>query len=331
MSKIILTVAEARDGKLKKASIEAVSAASRLAQGLGGAQVVALLAGAGVSELAAPLGVAGAAKVVLVDSPELGAWSSDGMARVIADRVKAINPDAVLFAHTATGRDVAPRVAALLGVGLVSDATGLSCDGGTLAATRPVYAGKAYIKCHAAAAPFCATLRPNAFPATADGKPPTVERAECSVKKADFKAVVKEVIAGSSGRVPLQEARVIISGGRGLKGPENFPLLEALVAAFGPGVAALGASRAVVDAGWRPHREQVGQTGKVVAPTLYIAVGISGAIQHLAGMSTSKYIVAINRDAEAPIFKIADYGIVGDALEVVPALTDAVKQAAGEH
>ncbi len=330
MANIVLTVAEARDGKLKKASLEAVSAGKALAD-QAGAECVVLLAGAGVSGLAGDLGRAGAARVVLVDSPDLATHSSDGMARIVAGQVKAIAPAAVLFAHTATGKDVAPRVSALLGTGLVSDATALHFEGGRYAATKPVFAGKAFVKCAGEKSPFMATLRPNAFAATQTGSEPKVEQAEAGVAASEFKARVKEVLKASAERVPLAEAKVIVSGGRGLKGPENVHLLEKLVEAFGPGVAALGASPAVVDAGWWPHREQVGETGKTVSPTLYIAVGISGAIQHLAGMSTSKYIVAINKDPEAPIFKLADYGIVGDALDVLPPLTEAIRKVTSEH
>jgi electron transfer flavoprotein alpha subunit len=284
-----------------------------------------------VSGLTGELGRAGAARVVVVDAPDLATHSSDGLARVVAGQVKAIAPVAVLFAHTATGKDVAPRVSALLGTGLVSDVTAVQFEGGRFSATKPVFAGKAFVKCSGEKSPFMATLRPNAFAAVQTGGEPRVETADAGVPAAEFKARVKEVLKASAERVPLAEAKVIVSGGRGLKGPENFHLLEKLVEAFGPGVAALGASRAVVDAGWRPHREQVGQTGKTVSPTLYIAVGISGAIQHLAGMSTSKYIVAINKDPEAPIFKLADYGIVGDALDVLPPLTEAVRKVTSER
>jgi electron transfer flavoprotein alpha subunit len=176
----------------------------------------------------------------------------------------------------------------------------------------------------AAKSPFCATLRPNNFaPASGGG---SAELQKVSPPAGDLLSVVKEVIAATGGRTPLQEAKVVVSGGRGLKEPQHFKLIEDLVAAFGPGVAAIGASRAVVDAGWRPHREQVGQTGKVVSPPLYIAIGISGAIQHLAGMRTARTIVAINKDPDAPIFKVADFGIVGDAFEVVPALTKAIAE-----
>src|SRR5690606_8988470 len=200
-------------------------------------------------------------------------------------------------------------LAGLLEAGMVSDATALHFEDGRYGATKPVYAGKAYLKSRASRTPFFVTLRPNAFEPRPGAAAP-VEDAAVSADPATFRAVVQEVVAAASDRVPLQEAKVIVSGGRGLKDPDGFKLIEDLAAAFGPGVATVGASRAVVDAGWRPHREQVGQTGKVVAPTLYIAVGISGAIQHLAGMRTSRTIVAINKDANAPIFKLADYGLV---------------------
>jgi electron transfer flavoprotein alpha subunit len=227
------------------------------------------------------------------------------------------------------GRDLLPRLAAKLEAPLVSDCTALHFEDGKFGATKPVYAGKAYRK-DLATAEATVPRHPAAEQLggrQTDGNAEVVEASATSVSPTDLKAIVQEVVAAATDRVPLQEAKVVVSGGRGLKGPEHFKIVEELAAAFGPGVAAVGASRAVVDAGWRPHREQVGQTGKVVAPTLYIAVGISGAIQHLAGMRTARYIVAINKDANAPIFKVADYGIVGDAFEVVPALTEAVKKA----
>jgi electron transfer flavoprotein alpha subunit len=232
------------------------------------------------------------------------------------------------MAHTAMGKDLLPRVAALLDTGLATDVTAVGYAGGRFQAGKPVFAGKALLRLRAERQPFVATLRPNNFqPASGSG----AATRKIAIAPGDMLAVVKEVVAAAVDRVPLQEAKVVVSGGRGLKAPEHFKLIEQLAAAFGPGVAAVGSTRAVVDAGWRPHREQVGQTGKVVSPTLYIAVGISGAIQHLAGMRTARTIVAINKDPDAPIFKIADYGIVGDAFEVVPALTKAVQEAVGRH
>jgi len=322
----IAVIAEARSGHLKKPSLEAVSAARELAEKTGGGKVVALLAGDGLDAAKQELAASGADQVIAITSPALASYSGDGYAKVLTDELQKLAAAAILMPHSAMGRDLAPRIAAKLGTGLVSDATALHFEDGKFGATKPVYAGKAYRKVLADAAPFMATLRPNNWEATGGGSAEVTD-APASLTADDLKAVVKELIAAASDRVPLQEAKVVVAGGRGLKAPEHFHLVEELAAAFGPGVAAVGASRAVVDAGWRGHREQVGQTGKVVAPTLYIAIGISGAIQHLAGMRTSRFIVAINKDANAPIFKVADYGIVGDAFDVVPALTEAVKAA----
>jgi electron transfer flavoprotein alpha subunit len=225
------------------------------------------------------------------------------------------------------GKDLLPRVAAKQGAGMVSDATGVSFAGAELEIVKPVYAGKAFKKFASSGERFFVTLRPNTVAASEAPAAGAVEKGEAPV--GPFQAIVKEVLAAGGDKVPLAEAQVVVSAGRGLKGPEHWALVEDLAAAFGPGVAAVGASRAVCDAGWRPHSEQVGQTGKVVAPTLYIALGISGAIQHLAGMGTSKFIVAVNKDAEAPIFKVANYGIVGDVFEVVPKLTEAIQAVRG--
>src|SRR5262245_31449544 len=323
----IVVVAEVRAGKLKRPSLEAVAAGRQLAQKTGG-KVVAVALGAGLDAAGAELANSGAHQVVLADAPALAAFSGDAWAKMVAEQVKARAAAAVLMAHTAMGKDLLPRVAALLDAGLVTDAIAVDFAGGRFTATKPAFAGKVLMQVAAARAPFLATLRPNNF-APASGSGAAVEK--IAPAAGTFLSVVKEVVAAASDRVPLQEAKVVVSGGRGLKGPEHFHLIEELAAAFGPGVAAVGSTRAVVDAGWRPHREQVGQTGKVVAPKLYIAVGISGAIQHLAGMRTARTIVAINKDPEAPIFKVADYGIVGDAFEVVPALTAAIKAAVAHH
>src|SRR5262249_23681907 len=229
-----------------------------------------------------------------------------------------------LFGASAIGKDLAPRVAARLGVGLATDCTALSADGGKLLATRPVFAGKANQKVAFAKVPAIASLRPKVFaPVSRNGNAAAVEPLAFSWDAAASRAKVVGVKAAGGGKADLTESEIIVSGGRGLKGPENFRLIEELAEALG---ATVGASRAVVDAGWRPHSDQVGQTGKAVSPKLYVAVGISGAIQHLAGMSSSRCIVAINKDPEAPIFKVADYGLVGDLFEVVPALTRAVKE-----
>ncbi len=318
----IAVIAEARDGQVKKPSLEAVGAALELAAQTGG-QVVALVCGHGLSAATEQLQSSGASRVIAIDSEALAKYSSDGYATALVEQLATLDRGAILMPHSAMGRDLAPRVAAKLGAGLVSDATALHFEDGKFGATKPVFGGKAYRKSMATASPFMATLRPNNWePQTGSGA--EASTVAPSVTADQLRAIVSEVVAGASDRVPLQEAKVIVAGGRGVKDEAGFKQLEDLAAAFGAGVAAIGASRAVVDAGLRPHREQVGQTGKVVAPTLYFAIGISGAIQHIAGMRTARCIVAVNKDPNAPVFKIADYGIVGDAAEIVPALADAV-------
>ncbi len=255
------------------------------------------------------------------DDAALGAYATEAYARALAQAIADAKPSVVLVPFTAMGKDLAPRVAARVGAGLASDCVGLSVSGGKLVARRPLYAGKAYATVEWAGEPQMATLRPNVFPL---GTPDASRKAEVVKASVDAssRAKVVAVRATAQGKVQLTEAQIIVSGGRGLKGPEHFPLVEALAEAMG---AAVGASRAVVDAGWVDHQMQVGQTGKTVSPSLYVACGISGAIQHLAGMSSSKVIVAINKDADAPIFKVADYGILGDVFELLPKLTEAAK------
>lgn len=324
MSNNIVVIAEAREGKIKRPSYEAVGAGKDLAAQAGGT-VIAVVVGHQLDEAKSQLASTGADKILAIEAEHLANYSGDGYARAILEQLESLSPAVVLMPHSAMGKDLLPRIAAAMKTGLVSDATALHHEGGRFGATKPVYAGKAYQKCLAESEPFMATLRPNNFEAKEGNTNPETSVVTPSFGADELKAVVTEVVAAAEDRVPLQEAKIVVAGGRGLKGPEHFHLVEELAEAFGPGVAAVGASRAVVDAGWRPHREQVGQTGKVVAPTLYIACGISGAIQHLAGMQTSRYIVAVNKDAEAPIFKVADYGIVGDVFEVLPALTETVK------
>lgn len=325
----ILVFAECKGGKFRKSSLEAISAAAGIARSLGG-KVEALALGSGLpAGEAEGLGKCGATSVTLVDDAVLASFSGDGWASVIARIAKERAPAAVLFSATSQGKDLAPRVAAALGVGLASDCTELLAEGGKIRARRPIYAGKAYATLETDASPFMATLRPNVFAVESGGGNAIVAKAAAGISAADCKAVVKEFLAATGGKFDVAESSIVVSGGRGMQAADKWGAIEELAAALG---AATGASRAVVDAGWRPHGEQVGQTGKTVAPVLYIAAGISGAIQHLAGMRTSKVIVAINKDAEAPIFKVADYGIVGDALEVLPALTKAVKELkAKEH
>ena len=326
MTKVIVVIAEARAGKIKKPALESIGAARDLGQKCG-AEVVVLVAGAGLDSAKQELAASGVAKVVAIDSPALANYSGDGYAKALLEQIKSLAPTAILMANTSLGKDLLPRLSAALGTGLVSDAIALHFEDGKFAATKPVYAGKAYLKSVFEKQPFMATLRTNTFEVKPGAGVAVTTTLTPSIDAASLLSIVKEVIAQAGGKVPLTEAKVIVAGGRGLKAPENFKLIEDLAAAFGPGVAAVGASRAIVDAGWRPHSEQVGQTGKTVAPPLYFAIGISGAIQHIAGMRTARTIVAINKDERAPIFDLADYGIVGDLFEVVPALTAAIKEA----
>ena len=315
----VFVVAEQAGGQVKRASLEAMTAGRKLAADLG-TNAVAIVTGEGAQRAAEALGRYGATRVIVVDADPADAatWT----ARVGATLVRAA-PAAVVLAHTARGKDLGPRLAAALDAPMASDAVALSAQGGTIAARRPVFAGKALARVAGAGTTLVVTMRPNAVLAQESAAAGALETASADAEPKGLGAVLKEVVAAASKKIDLAEAAVIVSGGRGMKGPENWHLIEELAGALG---AATGASRAVVDAGWRPHAEQVGQTGKTVSPTLYFACAISGAIQHLAGMRTSKYIVAINKDPEAPIFKIADYGIVGDLFEVVPLLTGEFKR-----
>ena len=316
---MILVFCELKDGQLRKPSAEALSEGRRLADA-SGKQLGALFVGAS-SAGAADAAKYGADVILTAEGGTLASYSSDAFAQVVADAVKAKGATVLLAAATAVGKDVAPRTAARLAAGYASDVTALSIVDGKLQAVRPVYAGKAFATTSFASAVQVATTRPNVFPAAEKAGAGAVEA--LAAPTGDFKSMVKEILAKAGGKLDLSEANVIVSGGRGMKDGANFKLLENFADAIG-GV--VGASRAAVDAGWGlPHSMQVGQTGKVVSPTLYIACGISGAIQHIAGMSGSKFIVAINKDPEAPIFKLASYGIVGDLFEVVPELTKAAK------
>ena len=325
---MIAVFMEARDGKIKKSSLEALSEAKRRAEEMG-AETAAVLVGASVAGLAPAAFALGAAKVYALESPALADYSSQAYALALAGFVGDVKPGALFFAATAMGKDLAPRVAARLGVALASDCTKVAVRNGELEFTRPIYAGKAFLSFTLKSTPKLATLRPNIFPlgeaAPAAGE---VVRKDVPLPGGAVKGRVAEVIKEESGEIDVTEADVVVSGGRGLKGPEAFALLRDLAAVFPR--AAVGASRSAVDSGWIGHQHQVGQTGKTVSPNLYLAVGISGAIQHLAGMSSSKVIVAVNKDVEAPIFKAADYGIVGDLFEVVPRLKDELKKALAE-
>ena len=315
----ILAVAESRDGSLAGVSREVATVARELADSLGGTLDVAG-AGATAGELAGW----GADRILQFGSDHLAAGRTDLLAAALAEHIGKHGYAAVVLAATATGKDLAPRVAAKLGVPLLADVTGVGVDGGAIVATRPVFAGKALARVRAVATPAVLSIRPNVFAARQSPREAAVEEVATGVDTAAGSYRVKGLEASGGAALDVAEATVVVSGGRGMKGPENWPVLADLRDALGE-TAALGASRAVVDAGWRPHAEQVGQTGKTVTPRLYFAIAISGAIQHLAGMRTSGVIVAVNRDAEAPIFRVADYGIVGDAFEVVPKLAAAIR------
>ncbi len=321
MAKGIWIFAEQREGQVKKVAFELLSEGRKIADQLG-EELAAVLVGKDVAGLVDALGEYGADKVYLVEADALENYTTDGYTKVVADLVKQYEPSALLLGCTVTGRDLAAGLAQRLETGLMTDCINMELTDGQLVFTRPVYAGKAFVKASCPEArPAMATIRPNTFAAVAGAKTPEVVKV--TPDTGDIRQVIKDIVRQISTRPELTEADIIVSGGRGMKGPENFKTLEELSDVLG---AAVGASRAAVDAGWVSHSFQVGQTGKTVSPVLYIACGISGAIQHLAGMSSAKCIVAINKDEEANIFKLADYGIVGDLFEVVPVLTEELKK-----
>ncbi len=321
----VLAFAEQRDNKFKKSAFETVKAARGIADELR-AEYVAMVIGSGIESIAQELGAYGASRVVTADDASLAQHSNTAYAKVIAEVAAKEGAEIVFLPASQMGKDIAPRIAVKLGAGLAADCVALRVENGNIVATRPVFAGKALIDVRVRTKTKVFTLRPNVFTAATDSGTAQVEKASAALEPKDFGSVVKELKV-ATGRPDVTEADIIVSGGRGLKGPENFHLIEELADVMGAGV---GASRAVVDAGWRPHDEQVGQTGKTVSPTMYVACGISGAVQHLAGMSSSKYIVAINKDKDAPIFQVADYGIVGDVFEILPELTKQLKAALGK-
>jgi len=325
----VLVFAETRNGELRKVALEAVTAARTLADASGGGEVHALVAGpAGAGGHAARLATYGADAVIVIESPAFAQFARESLAATLADKARAGAYRAVILGFSAQGRDLGPRVAARLDAPIASDVTELAVSGDAIIVKHPGYANKVIMTLTLTGSPVVISVRPSAFTAVESPKAGRVEQGQAS-PASGATVTVTEVKEGAKGRPDLGEARIIVSGGRGLKAKENFKLIEELADAFGN--AAVGATRAVTDDGWRPHSDQIGQTGRQVSPQLYVAVGISGAIQHLAGMRTSKTIVAINKDKEAPIFKVADYGIVGDVLEVIPALTAAVREARKGH
>jgi electron transfer flavoprotein alpha subunit len=329
----ILAFLENKDGEFKNTAFEVVTEAYKLS-GEFGCDFIVLTIGKDIEGNAAKLGDSGAGKIFIADLDEINSksgqpgfvYSKSAFAKVISEIAKSNDCNIILLSASMLGKDLAPRIAVKTDSALAPDVTDIRVENGEIIATRPVYAGKSYAEIKFNSDKKILTLRPNVF------KPEKIEKGEAEVSKVDvnslnlsqgdFSDIIKETIV-SSEKLDVAEADKIVSGGRGLRGPENFHLVEELAKSIG---GATGASRAVVDAGWRPHAEQVGQTGKTVSPSLYIACGISGAIQHLAGMSSSKCIVAINKDKDAPIFQVADYGIVGDVFEIIPALTDEFKK-----
>lgn len=319
MANKILAVLEQRDGVLKRSAFETVSAAFKIASELN-LEAEAVVVGNEISNIN-DIGNYGISKVVHLKNADLANYSSSGYRDAIVNYATEVDADYIMLANTSLGKDLAPRLAVKIGAGCLMDCVKLETSSGELTATRPVYAGKALVDVKFNSGKKVITIRPNVFKAkSTDGS--SVDVTVKEVSSPNLKTRVVE-FKKSEGKLDVAEADIIVSGGRGMKGAEHFNLIEELADSLG---AAVGASRAVVDAGWRPHGEQVGQTGKTVSPSLYVACGISGAIQHLAGMSSSKYIVAINKDKDAPIFNIADYGIAGDVFEILPALTEEIKK-----
>lgn len=322
MAKGVWIVAEQRYGAFRKISFELASTARKLADQLG-EEVGAILLGSGIEGLAGELGKYGVDKVYVADNALLEPYTTDAHAAAVARLVKENDPSILLFGASAQGKDLSARLVGKLATGMATDCVDVRVADGKLLALRPMYAGKCYGEVITSSYPQMASLRPNVFPAIENSKTPEVIKFDPGLDPGQLKTKVIEVQKDTAGKVDLTEANIIVSGGRGMKGPENYVILEELADVLG---ATVGASRAAVDAGWRPQKDQVGQTGKIVSPNLYIACGISGAIQHLAGMGTSKYIVAINKDPDAPIFARADYGIVDDLFKVVPEITKEVKK-----
>ncbi|MBX7149656.1 electron transfer flavoprotein subunit alpha/FixB family protein [bacterium] len=320
----ILVLAESAEGKVKKTSLELVSKAHELAQG---GTVSAILLGSGTAALASQLAPYGATKVYAVESASLDKYNTIAFTKVLTEAVGKINPKIVLGTSSAVGKDLFPRLAARLKAGLSTDSTDLKVEGGNLVARKPVYSGKASVEIAFNSPIQLATTRPNSFPTKVVSEGATATAEVLALDAGELRAVMKEQVQGAVGKTDLTEAEIIVSGGRAMGNADNFKILQDMAAVIG---ATVGASRAAVDSGFAPHDMQVGQTGKVVNPKLYMACGISGAIQHLAGMRTSKVIVAINKDPEAPIFGKADYGIVGDLFTLVPLLTEEFKKAVAE-
>ena len=320
MARKVLTLAEVRDSALRNVSFEAIAAGKTVAEG---GEVVSVLVGEGVGSLAQELIAYGADRVVTIEHANLKAYTSDGYSQALMAVIESENPEGIIFGHTALGKDLSPKLASKLNSGLISDATEVEEVGGNLVFTRPIYSGKAFEKKIVTDGVIFATVRPNNIASLEKDESRSDDVSSLDVDVKDLRTIIKEVVRKATEGVDLSEAKVVVAGGRGVKSTDGFEPLKELADVLG---AAVGASRGACDADYCDYSLQIGQTGKVVTPDLYIACGISGAIQHLAGMSNSKVIVAINKDPEANIFKVADYGIVGDLFEVVPMLTAEFKK-----
>lgn len=320
MARKVLTLAEVRDGALRNVSFEAISAAKTIAEG---GEVVAVVVGASVRSLAPELIAYGADRVIVVEHEKLATYTPDGYAQALQAVVEQEKPEGIVFGHTALGKDLSPKLAAKWQSGLVSDVVAVEATGGNIVFTRPIYSGKAFEKKIVTDGLMFVTVRPNNIAPLEKDESRTGAVVDVQVDIKDLRTIVRDIVRKTAEGVDLSEAKVIVAGGRGVKSAEGFEPLKQLANVLG---GAVGASRGACDAGYCDYSLQIGQTGKVVTPDLYIACGISGAIQHLAGMSNSKVIVAINKDPEANIFKVADYGIVGDLFEVVPLLIEEFKK-----
>jgi len=321
MSQGILAIAEQIDGVFRKVTYEALSEGKRMAGSLG-CDLTALVLGAGVEDISKELGKYGADRILVADNPALSEYLTDAYTNVIADIIEKEDPAAVVLGASVQGRDLSARLSARLGAALAMDCVSVSVDGENLIVTRPMYGGKILADVALEGKIRIVAIRPNAMSIAKSQGAGSVEKLDVDVGKIDLNFIEKKL---ETGKIDLTEADVVVSGGRGMGG-SDYSVVEELAEIL---EGAVGASRSAVDEGWRLHSDQVGQTGKVVSPNLYIATGISGAIQHLAGMSSSKVIVAINKDSEAPIFSKADYGIVGDLFEVLPLVTEGIKKLKG--
>ncbi len=325
---MFLVYIEIRDGKVKKSSLEALSEAKRRADEMN-LEVAAAIVGHNEEALSSEVFNFGASKVFLLENTLLSHYSPSAYTVALKSLIDEINPAVVLFSATAMGKDLAPRLAAALGVSLATDCIKLTAKGEKLEVVRPIYAGKAFATFTFKSTPQMVSLRPNVFPLIDPiGTQGETVKKEVVLAEDQVSDQVSEILRAEGTALDVTEAEIVVSGGRGMKGPENFDLLRDLTSILPH--SAVGASRSAVDAGWIDHQHQVGQTGKTVSPNIYFAFGVSGAIQHLAGMSSSKFIVAVNKDPEAPIFKVADFGVIGDLFQVIPPLKEELKKLLSE-